>query len=67
MLSTLVDAAELGNAEAQYRLGICHYKGYGVIEDKAEAAKWFHKAAAQGHAEAQNNLGLCSDEGEAAK
>ena len=32
--------------------------GYGVPEDKKEAAKWYRKAAEQGHALAQYDLGL---------
>ena len=33
--------------------------GYGVPEDKKEAAKWYRKAAEQGLALAQTNLGGC--------
>ena len=32
--------------------------------DKAEAVKWYRKAAEQGHSDAQNNLGACYDEGD---
>ena len=52
-------AAEQGDAEAQYSLGVCYYYGYGVEQDDAEPADWFRKAAEQGYAEAQNNLGVC--------
>ena len=33
-------------------------------EDKAEAVKWFRKAAEQGHSDAQNSLGYCYYNGE---
>ena len=52
-------AAEQGDAEAQYNLGVCYEKGEGVPQNYEEAAKWYMKAAEQGHANAQNNLGLC--------
>jgi hypothetical protein len=45
--------AEQGNAVAQYNLGIFYWKGQGVTEDWAEAAKWSRKAAEQGHPAAQ--------------
>ena len=43
-------AAERGDADAQYELGLKYYP-------TEEAVKWFRKAAYQGHAEAQNKLG----------
>jgi TPR repeat protein len=45
--------AELGNASAQYNLGLFYFKGLGVGVDKAEGVKWFRLAAAQSHADAQ--------------
>ena len=51
-------AAEQGNAEAQYHLGLMYYLGKGVVQDDVEAVKWFTKAAQQNHASAQYNLGL---------
>ena len=38
--------------------------GEGVLQDYAEAVKWFLRAAKRGHADAQNNLGLMYDYGE---
>ena len=35
-----------------------YYTGQGVIQNYAEAVKWYRKAAAQGYAKAQSNLGL---------
>ena len=47
-----------GNAEAQFKVGEMYETGFGVKEDKAEAANWITKAADQGHARAQFNLGF---------
>ena len=49
----------MGLDEAQNFLGVCFENGEGVEQDKAEAAKWFRKAADQGYAGAQYNLGHC--------
>ena len=35
-----------------------------IAQDKAEAVKWYGKAAEQGDARAQCNLGVCYDNGE---
>ena len=35
-----------------------------IAQDKAEAVKWYRKAAEQGDARAQCNLGVCYDNGE---
>ena len=42
------EAAEQGNAEAQFELGLTYLFGPGEPEHLEEAAKWFHKAAEQG-------------------
>ena len=57
-------AAEQGDAEAQFKLGLCYYKGEGVPQNYAEAVKWYRKAAGQGYAQAQYNLGECYHKGE---
>lgn len=49
-------AAEGGDAQAPYRLGVRYYKGDGVAQDKAEAAKWYRKAAEQGYQPAKEKL-----------
>ena len=56
-------AAEKGDAEAQYNLGVMYDLGVGVPEDDREAAKWYRKAADQGYAAAQSALGLKSHSG----
>ena len=50
-------AAEQGNAEAQYSLGVCYLLGNGVGIDRELAFEWFLKAAEQGNASAQYQLG----------
>ena len=52
-------AAEQGLAEAQFNLGFCYEKGWGLAEDKCKAIKWYKKSAEQGLAEAQDRMGYC--------
>ena len=56
-------AAEQGNSDAQYSLGLCYQGGEGVPQDDSEAAKWFFKAADQGNAVAQRTLSLLYSRG----
>ena len=57
-------AAESGDPQAQYRLGLCYYNGEGVQKDKTEAVKWYRKAAEQGHIKAQHDLSICCSIGD---
>ena len=41
-------AAEQGDADAQFNLGLLYNNGDGVTQNYTEAAKWYHKAAEQG-------------------
>ena len=50
-------AAEQGDAEAQYLLGLAYWSGDGVDKDEREGVRWFHKAADQGYVRAQFKLG----------
>lgn len=52
-------AAEQGDSNAQYNLGICYENGRGVEQNYKKAVEWYTKAAEQGSARAQANLGLC--------
>ena len=52
-------AAEGGDANAQYNLGLCYKDGSGTAKDEVEAVKWYRKAAEQGLAKAQYFLGIC--------
>ena len=45
-------AAELGNAEAQYKLGCCYETGTGVEQDLNKAEFWIRQSADQGMAQA---------------
>ena len=56
-IEQLRQAAEDGDARAQYELGWKYHWGRGVPENTVEAMKWYRKAAEQGYAEAQNQLG----------
>jgi len=51
------------DAEAQLRQGLRYAEGDGVIQNDAEATKWFALAAKQGQAEAQYHYGLSLLEG----
>ena len=54
---TLIDNANKGDPNAQYKLGIMYEEGKGVAQDYQEALKWYTNASEQGHAGAQFNLG----------
>ena len=51
------EAAEQGDMEAQFNLGLMYDNGQGVAENDVEAVRWYRKSAEQGDANAQNNLG----------
>jgi hypothetical protein len=53
----LLCAAKKGDANAQLKLGICHYTGRDLPLDEGKAVQWFHLAAKQGNAKAQFYLG----------
>jgi TPR repeat protein len=57
-------AAEQGNADAQFALGMMYITGRSCVsttngpeEDIVQALKWIHKSAEQGNADALNQLG----------
>jgi TPR repeat protein len=50
--------AELGDAEAQFNLGVMYDEGAGIDQDLVTAASWYRKAANQGFVDAQTNLGI---------
>ena len=51
-------AAEAGDADAQFNLGLMYRNGKGVAQDYVEAVKWWRLAAEAGVAEAQYKMGL---------
>jgi len=55
-------AAEQGDVEAQYNLGMCFFKGDCGKQDKKEAVKWLRKAAEQGCEEAKDALRKLGEE-----
>ena len=59
-----LQAAEQGNAKAQYNLGVMYDKGLGVRQDYAQAVQWYRRAAEQGHAQAQVLLGVMYENGQ---
>ena len=56
-LKELLPLAEQGHAGAQYFVGYMYYKGQGVVQNGAEAVKWFRQAGRQGDVKAQYLLG----------
>lgn len=52
----IIEAAEMGDAEAQNTLGYAHLTGEGVPVDYNVASNWLAKAAAQRHLEASIHL-----------
>ena len=49
-------AAEQGNPDAQYNVGMMYLRGEGVAGNRQEAIKWIGKAAEQGYKRAQDTL-----------
>jgi TPR repeat protein len=62
-LTTLRTQAEQGDSEAQTALGVRYFRGDGVPQDDAEAARWLFLAAEQGHPDAQNKIGFLRAQG----
>ena len=54
----LTQAAEKGQAVAQYRLGTLYERGQGIPADAAKAAHWYELAANQGNRKAMHNLAV---------
>ena len=55
------ESAELGNAEAQWKVGLLYENGLdGVVsKNPRKALKWYRESAEQGYVEAQVSLGNC--------
>jgi predicted Zn-dependent protease len=63
LYSSLRAAAEQGDADAQFSLGMMYLEGEGVPQDRAEALRWLRESAERGHASAQYSLGLMYERG----
>ena len=59
-------AADQGNADAQYKLGVMYFEGRGVARDDASAIDWFRKAGEGGSAEAELTLAYMYSYGQGA-
>jgi serine/threonine protein kinase/TPR repeat protein len=66
MLALRHKAAEQGNANEQYNLGLMYEEGRGVEKDEVEALKWYRKAAEQGDTWVQNHVGKMYENGRGA-
>jgi TPR repeat protein len=61
----LQERALQGDVDAQSSLGFMYRNGeFGVVQDYAEAARWYRLAADQGLSDAQYDLGLMYGDGE---
>ncbi len=58
-LPAIEQAADAGDAEAQFKLGALYANGKGIKQDSKLAAKWLRKSAKQGWSAAQTLLGWC--------
>ena len=61
LLNIFTKAAELGDADAHYHLGIMHRQERGVEKDEERSNYHDEKAAIGGHPQARRNLG-CTEE-----
>jgi len=59
--------ADLGHAEAQYRLGWLYAKGLGLAVNEATAIYWWKQAAGLSHADSLFRLGWAYEHGEGAE
>ncbi|MHA1563854.1 MAG: SPOR domain-containing protein, partial [Alphaproteobacteria bacterium] len=57
-------AANNGNAEAKYNIGVLYARGDGVDRDNAKALKWYRRAAESGSTNAQYLMGVLYNGGQ---
>lgn len=62
-ITALIKAAEQGDADAQFYLGLKYEKGQDVAQSDSTAVEWYQKAAEQGNRDAQFSLGWMYDKG----
>jgi len=56
-LTALRRLADQGDADAQWQMGVRYHNGEDVLQNDAQAVRWFLRAAEQGHVTAQATLG----------
>ncbi|HEY3705830.1 MAG TPA: tetratricopeptide repeat protein [Terracidiphilus sp.] len=61
---SLMEKAKAGDRDAEFQVGLAYDTGKDVVQDLAQAASWYQKAADKGHARAQHNLGVLYEFGE---
>jgi TPR repeat protein len=57
-------SADQGNAEGQWRYGVCLQKGDGISKDLRGAAHYYQLSADQGNAFGQLRYGVCWQKGD---
>lgn len=57
------EAANKGDARAQYRLAMRYFDGQGTIKDRVQATSFFARSAKQGYTMAQYRLGAAYEQG----
>ncbi len=63
-VAMIQEAAEIGNAEAQFLLGTMHFRGEAVEKSTRLGLKFWNLAAVQAHPDAQLALGMLYSRGE---
>lgn len=53
-----INAAELGDSNAMYRLGVCNIEGGDILKDENKTIEWYMKSAELGNSKAMFNLGV---------
>lgn len=56
IVAGLLAAAEQGDVDAQYRVGLIYAEGRGVAQDEVKSYYWLSRAVGQGDADAQTLL-----------
>jgi len=56
IVAGLLAAAEQGDVDAQYRVGLIYAEGRGVAQDEVKSCYWLGRAVRQGDADAQTLL-----------
>ncbi|RLZ10097.1 sel1 repeat family protein [Acinetobacter sp. 2JN-4] len=57
------EAAEAGNADAQFRVGVLFHQGFGTDINYQKAMYWYKKAVEQGNPAGMNNIGVLYQRG----